>query len=206
MDLAILGFNEQNHADVLCILALREKSCTVLSLPNNTLYGAGGATLADATEAKQALSRIAIAYPVQLTHYIRLDMAGLPACVDAFGGVNVGGVFYDGAGVSAYLDAGGSDELLRITRQQALLRALIEKLRAVSLLRLLSAKHTTQKYAESSLTANQYIELYNALRGLDPDAIRFLTLPVDSRTQDGIRRYAPDRALCEALVREIYGG
>lgn len=203
MDFAVLGFDGERRADALCIVSLTGESCTVLSLPRNTLT-AGKTTLGDATTAPGALAGMRTVFPVRLKHYVTLDMAGLADCVDAFGGVTLGGEMRSGAETADYLAAGGSDELLRITRQQTLLHALTARMQQIGLLRMLSAKYTLQKHTGGSFSAGQYIELYGALRRLDTADIRFLTLPVDSVVRDGRRYYEADRPLSEALARELF--
>lgn len=205
MVFAILGFDESDSADVVSIVSIDKGACTVLSLPRNTLCSESAAIIADTTAASQALKRMTSVFPLSLKYYIELDMKGLADCVDAFGGVALGGTLKSGSEVVAYLDAGGSDELLRITRQQSLLHALAARLQEVGLIRLLAGKHTLQKYARGNFDSSQYLALYSALRQLDTDKIRFLTLPVDSHIQDGQRYYKPDRQLSESLARELFG-
>ncbi len=202
MDFILLGFDEAHQADALCIVSLNGDRCTILSLPRNTLT-ADGATLQEASTPAQAFTGIRSVFPVYLRRYIELDMTGLADCIDAFGGVRLEDALKNGDEVAAYLEAGGSDELLRITRQQTLLHALIVQLRELGLLRLLSVKHTLQKHTDGNLSASQYIDVYHALRRLDADEIRFLTLPVDSVIRGGERLYEADRPLCEALAREL---
>lgn len=204
MVFAILGFDAARKLDVISIVSIDKNSCTVLSLPRNTLLPDGATVLGDATASSQALKRMSEVFPLSLGHYISLDMKGLADCVDAFGGVTLGDTQKTGAETVAYLEAGGSDELLRITRQQSLLHALAARLKQVGLIRLLSGKHTLQKYAGGNFDSSQYLSLYSALRQIDADDIRFLTLPVDSHIQDGQRYYKPDRALSEALARELF--
>lgn len=202
MDFVVLGFDENHRADALCVVSLRGEACTVLSLPRNTLAANG--RLEQATTATQALTGMRSVFPVRLEHYITLDMRGLADCVDAFGGLSLDGEQRMGGEAVEYLAAGGSDELLRITRQQAFMHALVVRLRQLGLLRLLSTKYTLQKYTDGNLSASEYIDLYGALRRLDTDNIRFLTLPVDSVTRNSRRFYEADRALCEALARELF--
>jgi len=203
MVFAILGFDDARRLDVISIVSIDKGDCAVLSLPRNTLLP-DGAVLGSTTASSQALKRMSEVFPLSLGHYIALDMKGLADCVDAFGGVTLGGTLKNGAETIAYLEAGGSDELLRITRQQSLLHALAARLKQVGLIRLLSGKHTLQKYTSGNFDSSQYLSLYSALRQIDADNIRFLTLPVDSHIQDGQRCYKPDRALGESLARELF--
>lgn len=205
MVFAILGFDDAHKADVLSIISIDRSECTVLSLPRNTLFSESASALGDVTVSSQALRRMSSVFPLTLNYYIELDMTGLADCVDAFGGVTLGGALKSGRETVAYLEAGGSDELLRITRQQSLLHALAVRLQQVGLIRLLSGKHTLQKYAGGNFDSSQYLMLYGALRQLDTDNIRFLTLPVDSHIQDGQRYYKPDRQLSEALALALFG-
>lgn len=199
--LLFLGADEDKRADWIVAMHIGPDGCRILSIPRNTLLD-GDACAADAASLQACARQLAHIWPVRYPIAVEADLGGVPAFIDALGGVRIDARTLTGAEVDAYLRNGPSDEMLRIARQQACIRACILRLQEVSMLSLLSMRFTVEPYLKSELTAGQLLTLLNLLRHIDPAGMTFHTLPVDSRLIDGVRYYAPDVALVNVLAAE----
>lgn len=203
VDFLFYGMDAEGKADWIHLVALREDSCTVLSVPKNTLTDSGG-ILADAGSFRTLSRRLGSVFPVECKRYVALQTAGVAPCVDTFGSVLLDGTAYDGKAVDAYLRGEGQDEMLRITRQQAFLKGYLRVLKSAGVMKLLSSKFILQDYVDSNFTIGQLVDLYSRLNGFSLDNVTFLTLPVDSTSVDGQRCYQPDIAMVNAIAEELY--
>lgn len=204
MDLALYGFDESGQLAWCMLAAYRNGECEILSLPSNVRLNAAEPPISAANSVRSASRMMTEVLPVRVDAYARIRTDRVAACIDLFGGVSVDGVEMDGAAAEAYLDGGGSDELLRIDRRTKLLRAVLRQIRATGWFKLLSMKFAMQEYLTSNLSLAEMTELYTAFRVMDDGDITFATLPVDSVTVDGARYYTPDAALVNGWVSERY--
>lgn len=197
-DFLLVGMDANSHPDWIIVVRIRNRTCQILSVPRNTL-ARENRQLADAGSAKTCASLLTNVWPIRYSLSVTVQTAGLATFVDQFGGVTIDAKQLDGAAAARFLDTGPADELLRIARQQTFMRAYIEKLQSVSLFTLLSARFAFEPYVDSSLSAGNLLTLFDLIRNVDPAALSFHTLPVDSRILGGARRYVPDASLVGSM-------
>lgn len=202
MDLVIAMVNDSGFVDCLCVLALRENRATLLAVPANTL-GADGKPLSSCSRA-QLLGAARGLLAVQYEKYAVIERASLQRCADAIGPLTIGGKEYDGAALLDYLQGSGGDALLRAERFAAMLEGLANRLDSLSLLRMLTAKNALQAAVKANIREAEGWRLYHAVRNLTEAEISRRTLPVNSLQSHGRRCYAPDEALTEKLLDELY--
>ncbi len=200
-DFVLVGFDAHERADWFAIVSMQESGCMVLSVPRNTL-SASGTPLMQAASANHALRLLRTVWPVSYQYYVDLKLSGVPLCVDQCGGVTIDDKAYTGEQAQAYLEESDADELLRIERQQALMRAYLKQLQQTSWLKLLTFRFTLQKLVDSNFTTTQLLALYTHFKQIDVDAITFCTLPVDSINVNGKRHYTADVALVNRMLEE----
>lgn len=203
MDVLLVGLDENGRADSYVIVAVRANACHVIFIPRNTL-STGDHPLSNATDVRSAISRLEDVMRVRFTYYLQFEVEGIPTLVDELGGVSVGGGNLSGERAAAYLESGGSDEMLRIERQQVLLRALLSRVQNTSWLKLIALKYTLAGYFKSNLMLTQSAELFSALKKVDTDDISFSTLPVDSVTLDQTRYYRADTRSMARILDALY--
>ena len=198
-EFVLVGFDARERADWYAIVSMQESGCTVLSVPRNTL-SASETPLKQAASVNHAMRLLRTVWPVSYQYYVDLKLSGLPLCVDQCGGITIDGKAYTGEQVQAYLEESDADELLRIERQQAVMRGYLKQLQQTSWLKLLTFKFSLQKLIESNLSTTQLLALYTHFKQVDVDAITFCTLPVDSVNVNGNRYYSADVALVNRML------
>jgi len=203
MDVLLVGLDENGRADSYVIVAVRSNACRVIFVPRNTL-SSGDRPLSDAADVRSAISRLEDVMRVRFTYYLQFEVEGIPTLIDELGGVSVGAGTLSGERAAAYLESGGSDEMLRIERQQVLLRALLNRVQNTSWLKLIALKYTLAGYFKSNLMLTQSAELFSALKKVDTEGISFSTLPVDSVTLDQTRYYRADTRSMARILDALY--
>lgn len=202
IDLPIIGFDETGHADAVSVLAVRGDACTLLAIPKNTLVD--GRPLSGATAVETVLSRLQSLLGVAFPYYVSYEVAAVPTCVDAVGGVTIDGTARTGEQARAYLETGGQDELLRAARQQIFLQAFALRVQDMNLFEIWGAKRQLQDSADSNLSGEHGWLLYRTLRALPLEQLDLRLLPVDSTEADGVRCYVPDAEIVDKIVTELY--
>ncbi|MEG1525506.1 MAG: hypothetical protein RRZ24_05085 [Clostridia bacterium] len=202
LDFCVIGFDTGNRADWITLVRVRGNDCTVLSVPRNTL-SKDETPLYTATTPRAGLQLLTSVFPVRYRYFVQLDIPGITACVDAFDGIMLNGAIRTGAEVASYLQS-GSDELLRIERQQEVMRAYLSVLKSAGWLKLLQNKRTLQKTMDSNFNAAHLLELYAFLKQMNPDQITFLTLPVDSTVVREQRYYVGDAVRINQIVEKQF--
>ncbi len=203
MDVLLVGMDEAGHADSYAIIAVRQSACQIIFIPRNTLTQ-DDTPLSDAVDIRGAIRRLEEVFPVRFSYYVQFELAGLPRLIDAFGGVTIGRTVCSGEEAADYLESGGTDEMLRIERQQTVLRALLSEAQEASWFKLIPLKYSLADYFTSNLTLTQTTELYTALKRIGADTVQYSTLPVDSVTFDQTRCYRADIASMEHILSSLY--
>ena len=197
----LLGFDAEARVDWIVAVTMQGRACTVMSVPRNTLSSAG-TPLMRAASGNHAMRMLRSIWPVGYSYDVGLQLTDLPICVDQCGGITIEGRNYTGEQALAWLNEGAEEELLRIGRQQTLMRAYLEKLQQTSWLKLLTFKLALQDRVESNLSTGQLLALYTHFKQIDVDQITFCTLPVDSVVEAEERCYQPDAALINRMLEE----
>lgn len=200
-DLLLIGMDSASHPDWIAVVQIRDRDCRILSVPRNTLV-TENRRLSDAGSSKTCANLLKKAWPIKYPITVTLETDGLATFIDQFGGITLDGSALDGEAANTFLNEGPADELLRIERQQKLMRAYIEKLQSASIVELASSRFAFAPYIDSTLSAGDMLILFTLLRNVDLSLLTFHTLPVDSRICDGIRSYAPDILLIGRMAHE----
>ena len=150
------------------------------------------------------LSRLQSLLGVVFPYYVSYEVAAVPTCVDAVGGVTIDGTARTGEQARAYLETGGQDELLRAARQQIFLQAFALRVQDMNLFEIWGAKRLLQDSADSNLSGEHGWLLYRTLRALPLEQLDLRLLPVDSTEEDGVRCYVPDAEIVDKIVTELY--
>ncbi len=204
MDFVLLGFAKDGGLDVAVIVAIRNKSCTMIFVPKN-LLDSGDRPLSRQKSAKSALAALSTAMPVDFSLYVSLEMKGLKDCINAAGGVELAGKRVDGTAAADYIGAGdGAEELIRITRMQTLLSAYVTEIRSIGLIRIAAMKAAASGCVDGNLTTGQYLMLLNAARKIPSGNYDYKILPVNSVSIGGKRCYCADETLVNQMARQLY--
>lgn len=202
-DVLLVVTNEDGFAAWYVLLIVRDDACRMISVPCNTITE-NGSILSEATGIRGAMRRLSEVVPVTYANYVLFSIKGAPALTDVLGGVTLDGAVCNGEAAMRYLEGGGADEMLRIQRQQEYLKALLVQARTFSFFKLLSLKYAVQGHVTSNLTLAQTTDIYALMRRIDPNAVRFDTLPVDSETHDGKRFYRADAQAVNGIMDALY--
>lgn len=202
-DLLCIGNRGDGSLYSLSVAHLRKNRCTIVSIPINLIDGSG-AQICTATDRTELMTRLQTVYPVAFSYYFALDVSGTARCIDTVGGVKIGGQQYSGEEATAYITAEGSDEMVRISRQQTAMDAYFSKMQAAGLLQLAASKSAIQNCMQSNLSITQYLQLFQASRRIEPKHVTYRILPVDSMVVDGERCYHIDPKLVNELITGLF--
>ena len=203
MDVVLLGFDGGGYVDSVALMALRNGSCTFLFLPEN-LMDASEQPLSRHRTCRGAITSLESVLPLDLDHYLYFNTDSIGDCVEALGGISVAGIPMDGAAAQAYGNDHGEDSLIRLSRLQELTQGATMAVKQISLFRLGELKQALLSSGGGSLTREEYLALYLALRPLKEGDIHARLLPVDSITQGEIRCYRMDAAQTEIILKNYY--
>lgn len=203
MDVVLMGLDRSGALDSLALLAMREDRCTLIFLPKNTLDGTG-APISRLRDEQDVITALGSILPVDFHHYISFQMDALSRCVDAAGGISVAGVDMDGAAAAAFVAPDGLDELIRVTNLQSLALSCLQKAPQFGFLRLAAIKAAAAGKVRSSLSIEQSVTLFAAIRALEGGAFSAILLPVDSTQANGARCYCADIELTDQLAGKYF--
>lgn len=200
-EFALLGYDATGRADWIVLVEMQGGVCRVLSVPRNTL-SAKQTTLSQLASTSRVLEQLCDIWPVRQKYSIDLQLSGLSHCIDLLGGITLDAKPYTGEQAVAWLKSAGSDELLRIARQQQVMRACLAQLHATSSFKLIAAKFSLEKYLTTNLSTTQLITLFLHFKRMSLDEITFATLPVDSIMLENARCYTPDVSLVNRMLSQ----
>ncbi|QAA76400.1 MAG: hypothetical protein BIP78_0634 [Candidatus Bipolaricaulis sibiricus] len=226
------GASGRTQADAMAVAIVQPGGKTTwLSVPQGLVWpnAPGGASILDlyASEGVVGLSRrLSLLLEVPLSYWVVVDSAAFRAIVDALGGVELsvesrlvyqdrarnlfidipaGSHLFDGRMALDYVRYQDGDELARVARQHALLRALIQKAASIPMAQWRPLVEMVHRTVETNLSLWETLDLVRALGDLAPERFTFSAVPSVARPGSPQAR-VPDLVRLRKVVQAAVGG
>lgn len=202
MDVVLLLTDAEDHAQTICLLAVREDSLALVAIPGNVLRE-NGRTL-DSYAAEDAVDALSSLLQLEINRFIRLPRTEFAAAIKLLGPLEVGGREMDGDAAEEYLCEAEAAPLVYAERFSHILRALPKTMRSLSLWQLLCLKSVLSDVVKSNLSEEDGWMLCHAVRNAEQLPIEEITLPMESDLVAGMRVYRMNSELTEPILEKLY--